>query len=112
MKELNQHVFLLIRETEGNDKFSKSTLIILDKYSHSVNLFYCKTYTRSVFRPQSSICKKVSRDFLQRSSTMDVRLGPKYASAYIYEKLSPIEIICVLNIFAVKYTFSDKTRMK
>ena len=49
--------------------------------------------------------------FLQRrrSSTIDVRLISKYASAYIL--VSPIEIICILNIFAVKYIFSDK-RMK
>ena len=49
--------------------------------------------------------------FLQRrrSSTIDVRLISEYASAYIL--VSPIEIICILNIFAVKYIFSDK-RMK
>ena len=49
--------------------------------------------------------------FLQRrrSSTIDVRLISKYASAYIL--VSPIEIIWLLNIFAVKYIFSDK-RMK
>ena len=49
---------------------------------------------------------------MQRSSTKDVRLGSKYASVYIYIEFSPIEIIYVLNIFAVKYTFSDKIRMK
>ena len=49
--------------------------------------------------------------FLQRrrSSTIDVRLISKYASAYIL--VSPIEIIWILNFFAVKYIFSDK-RMK
>ena len=40
---------------------------------------------------------------------MDVQVGSKYTCAYI--QVSPIEIICILNIFAVKYVFSDK-RMK
>ena len=35
---------------------------------------------------------------------MDFRLGSKYASAYIYIQVSPREIICILNIFAVKNT--------
>ena len=55
---------------------------------------------------------KVFLWFLQRSATTDVQLGPKYASAFIYLQLSPIEFIDVLNIFAVKYTFSVKRRMK
>ena len=50
--------------------------------------------------------------FIKRSSTVDFRLGSKYASAYIYIQVLPREIICILNIFAVKYTFSDKRRMK
>ena len=41
---------------------------------------------------------------------MDVRLSSKDATAYI--QVSPMEIICILNIFAVKYIFSDKGRMK
>ena len=48
--------------------------------------------------------------FSQRSSTADVLLGSKYASAYIYKQVGPIEIICIImnilmNIFAVTYLF-------
>ena len=39
-------------------------------------------------------------------------MGAKYASAYIYVQVSLTEVICILNIFAVKHTFSDKVRMK
>ena len=90
----------------------KSPLTIPDKYWHFVNLSYCKTYVRGLFRTQSNIYNKAFLRFLQRSSTIDARLGSKYASAYIYIQLSPIEIICILNIFSVKNTFSDKRRMK
>ena len=47
--------------------------------------------------------------FSQSSSTTDVRLGSKYASGYT--QVSPIEIIFILDISAVKYIFSGK-RMK
>ena len=49
--------------------------------------------------------------FLQRSSIKDVPSGSKYPSAYIYIQVSPIEIIYILNIFAVKYIFPDKRRV-
>ena len=78
------------------------------------NLFYCKTYTRDVFRTQSIIYNKAFVWYLQRSSIIDVCLGSKYASAYIYiwvVQVSYIEIICILNIFVVKYIFSYQ-RMK
>ena len=39
---------------------------------------------------------------MQRNSTIDVQLDSKYTSAYIYIQLSPIEIICILNIFVVR----------
>ena len=45
--------FINSRNKKINDKFLtliKLTLTILDKYWHSVNLFYSKTYTRGVFR--------------------------------------------------------------
>ena len=61
MKELNQHVFFYSFEKQGNDKFLKSTFTISDKYWHSVNFFYCKTYARGMFKPQSNIYNK---DFL------------------------------------------------
>ena len=61
-----------------------------------------------VFRTQSNIYNKDFLWFLQRSSTIDVRLGSKHTSAYIYIQVSLIEIICILNIFAVKYTFLTK----
>ena len=39
---------------------------------------------------------------------MDAPLGSKYASAYICVQDSLIEIIWILNIFAIKYIFSTK----
>ena len=112
MKELTNMFLYYFEKSENNDRFLKSTLAISDKYWHFENLFYCKTYTRSVFRTQSNIYNKVFLWFLQRGSTIDVRLGSKYASVYIYIQVSLIEIIWILNVFAVKYTFSDKRRMK
>ena len=44
--------------------------------------------------------------FLQRSTTLDVRLGLKYAPVYIYVQITHIEVIYALSIFAVKYIFS------
>ena len=35
-------------------------------------------------------------------------MGSKYASAYTYIQVNPIEIICIMNIFAVKYIFHKK----
>ena len=90
----------------------KLTLVKSDKYSPAVSLFYCKTYARGVIRTQSIIYNKAFLWYLKRICSIDVRLGSKYATAYIYIQVSPIEIICILNIFAVKYTFSDKRRMK
>ena len=75
----------------------------------SINLFCCKTYTRDVFRTQSSIYNKAFLSFSQKRSTIDVQLGSKYVFAYI--QVSPIEIICISNIFVVNTFFSEK-RMK
>ena len=77
-----------------------------------VNLFYCKTYARGEFRAQWNIKNKAFLLFLQRSSTKNAQLGSKYSSAYIYIQFSPIDIIGILNIFVVIYTFSNKRRMK
>ena len=110
VKELNQNV--VKSKQDGNDKFSKSTFTISDQCWHSVNLFYCNTYVRSVFRTQPNIYNKVFLWFLQRRLPIDVQVGPKYASAYIYIQVSLTEVICIFNIFAVKHIFSDKRRMK
>ena len=61
--------------------------------------------------PNQTFTIKLSCNFCKEVPP-DVRLGSKYGAAYIYIQFSPIEIICVLNIFDVKYTFSDKRRMK
>ena len=106
MKELNQHLSINSRNK------LKLTLIISDKCWHSVNLLHFKTYTRGLFRTQSNIDNKAFLWFLERSSSIDVRISSKCPFAYIYIQLSPIEIICILNIFAVKYIFSDKRRTK
>ena len=52
-----------------------------------INLFYCKTYTRDVFRTQLSICSKYILWFSPRSSTIDARQRSKYASAHIYKEV-------------------------
>ena len=44
----------------------------------------------------------------RRSPTTDVPLGSIYSSAYIYIQVSPIETMCILNIFAVEYLFLTK----
>ena len=107
--------FLLIQETRRSmtNFWTKLTLTILDKYWHSRNLFYCKIYTRGVFRIQSNICNKSFSWFLQRCPTVDILLCSKYAFPCIYIQVSPKEIIShiilsMLNIFAVKYIFLTK----
>ena len=47
----------------------------------------------------------LSCDFCKEASPKDVRLGSKYASVYIYMRVSPIEIICILNVFACEIQF-------
>ena len=66
------------------------------------------TYARDIFRTQSNIYNKAFLWFLQRSSTIYVLLGCKYASVYIYIQVNPREITYIFNIFAVKCTFSGK----
>ena len=88
-------------------------LSIFCKYWHSINLSYSRTYTRGVFRTQLNIYNKAFLWFSQRCPIVDVLLGSKYASAYIYIRASPIEIILhiilsMLNIFPVKYLFLTK----
>ena len=93
---------------EGNDKLLKSALTISDKNWYSIKPCHYKTYTRGVFRTQFNISNKTISQFLQRCCAIDVRLGSKYTEAYIYIQVSPIEIICILNIFAVKHTLLQK----
>ena len=52
------------------------------------------------------------RKTLTFCSTVDVQLGSKYVSAYIYVQVSRVETIYILNILAVKYIFPYKRRMK
>ena len=96
---LNQNIFYQLKKEERNGKFLKSTLTVSD----------FSTVKRDSFRTQSSIYNKVFLWFSQRSSTIDVLPDCKYASAYT--QVSLIDIICIWNILAVKYIFSDK-RMK
>ena len=42
-----------------NFDFDKVDFAILNKYLHSVNLFYCTTYTNGVFRTQLNIYNDV-----------------------------------------------------
>ena len=80
------------------------------RYWHSINLSYSKTYTRGIFRTQLNVYNKAFLWFSQRWLIVDVLLASKYASAYIYIRASPTEIILhiilsILNIFSVKYRF-------
>ena len=70
-----------------------------------------------MFRTQLNIYNKAFLWFSQRRPIVDVLLGSKYASAYIYIQVSPIEIILhiilsILNIFAVKYFWQKKSEIK
>ena len=108
-------LFINSSDKKINDKFFtvQSWLSIFYKYWHSINLSYSRTYTRGVFRTQLNIYNKAFLWFSQRCPIVDVLLGSKYASAYIYIRVSPIEIILhiilnILNIFGVKYLFLTK----
>ena len=50
--------FYKFEKQESNDNLLKQTLIISNKYQHSGNVFYCKAYTRGVFRTRSNIKNK------------------------------------------------------
>ena len=66
----NLYFFFNSRNKKINDKFltfTKLNLTILDKYWHSVNFFYCKTYTRGVFRTQSSVYNNGFYNFLKEA---------------------------------------------
>ena len=100
--------FLLIRETRRQWKIFKVDFVNVRQIWHSVNLFYCKTYTRGAVRTQLNINKEAFCWFSLRISTADVRLGSKYATAYVYIQVSPTEIICILSIFDAKYLTKEK----
>ena len=107
--------FINSSDKKINDKFftGQSWLSIFYKYWHSINLSYSRTYTRGVFRTQLNIYNKAFLWFSQRCPIVDVLLGSKYSSAYIYIWVDPIEIILhiiltLLNIFAAKYLFLTK----
>ena len=104
--------FINLSNQKINDKFftGQSWLSISYRYWHSINLSYSKTYARGVFRPQLNIYNKAFSWFSHRWPIVDVLLGSKYASAYIYTRASPIEIILhiilsILIVFAVRYRF-------
>ena len=94
-----------------NNKTSK--ILTFYKYWHSINLSCSRTYTRGVFRTQLNIYNKTLLWFSQRCLIVDVLLGSKYASAYIYIRFSPMEfilhiILSIMNISAIKYLFLTK----
>ena len=67
-------------------------------------LTFCKSYSRGVFRSHSNIYSKAFLWFFsQRISTANVLMGSKYASAYTYIQVSSMEIICIMNIFAISF---------
>ena len=45
-----------------------------------------------------------------RSCTLDILTGSKCASTYIYIQVKPIEIIYILEIFAVKHFFYKRLK--
>ena len=91
------------------------TFYILWILTFYINLAYNRTYTRGLSRTHYNIYNTAFLWFSQRCPIVDVLLGSKYASAYIYIRVSLIEIILhiilsILNVFAVKYLFSYKGR--
>ena len=103
----------MTKKSMANFLLSRNWLSIFYKYWHSINLFYSRTYTRDEFRIQLNIYNKAFLWFSQRCPIVDVLLGYKYVSAYIYRKVIPTEIILhimlsILNIFAVKYLLLTK----
>ena len=109
------HQKLYSSDKKINDKFfiGQSWLSVFYKNWHSINLSYSRTYTRDVFKTQFNVYNKAFLWFLQRFHIVDVLLGSKYPSVYIYVRLNPIENILhitlsILNIFAVKYIFLTK----
>ena len=85
-------------------------------YWHSLNLFYSKTYIRTVYRTQSNIYSKVFLWFSQICPNLDVLLGSKYLPSYIYIQVRPVKIILhiilsILNIFVVKYLSITKEKL-
>ena len=109
--------FINSRDKKIHYKFftGQSSLSISYEYWHSINLAYNRTYTRGLSRTHCNIYNTAFLWFSQGCPIVDVLLGSKYASAYIYIRVSPIEIILhiilsILDIFAVKYLFSYKGR--
>ena len=112
MKELNQHLSIDSRNKKSMTNFWRWL------WPYQINVDILQTFStlkpilEAYLEPSRTLTIKLSCDFLERSSSIDVRMSSKCSSAYIYLQLSPIEIICILNIFAVKYIFSDKRRTK
>ena len=77
-------------------------------YKTSIDILQTFSTTRGIFKTESNIYNKVFLWFSEKSSSEENLLGSKYASAYIYINLSPIETICIINTFAVKYLFLTK----
>ena len=91
-------LFINSKNKKINDKFLKLTLTILNKYWHSVTFFAVKFTPETYLEPSQTSTINLFLWFSRSSSTIDVRLGSKYASPYIYLQVSPIEIIYILNI--------------
>ena len=112
MKELNQHLSIDSRNKKSMTNFWRWL------WPYQINVDILQTFStlkpilEAYLEPSRTLTIKLSCDFLERSSSIDVRMSSKCSSSYIYLQLSPIEIICTLNIFAVKYIFSDKRRTK
>ena len=92
------NVFLLIQMTRKVMPISirKGWLWTFYKYWCCINLSSSRTFTKGVFRTQLNIYNKAFLRFSQRYPIIDVLLGSKYASAYIYIRVSLIGFICYM----------------
>ena len=113
------HQKLYSSDKKINDKFfiGQSWLSVFYKNWHSINLSYSRTYTRGVFKTQFNVYNKAFLWFLQRFHIVDVLLGSKYPSVYIYCTAQPHRKYIAYNFkyieyFCCKIYFSYKGRMK
>ena len=108
--------FINSRNKNINDIFFNDSVDV--DYIREI-LTFCKTFStvkvilEAYLEPIRTSTIKLFCNFqsFQRGSTADVPLGSKYASAYTYIQVSPIEIMHN-EFFRCKISFSYKRRMK
>ena len=95
--------FISLRYKKINDKFFNDS----DKVDVDILLIIStvKVIPEAYLQPIRT--SKIMRFFVIFSKKYHRRCS-KYTSAYTYKQVRPIEIICIMNIFSVKYLFLTK----